>query len=41
MVLQSWVEDMDSWVKNLNIDIAKMNVWQLMACILYASKVYE
>ncbi len=39
--LQAWVEDMDGWEKNLHIDINKMNVWQLMANILYASKMYE
>lgn len=39
--MQSWVEDMDGWEKNLKINISDMNVWKLMAHILYASKIYE
>lgn len=39
--LLAWVEDMDGWEKNLNFDTTKMNVWQLMAHILYGSKMYE
>ncbi len=39
--IQSWVTDMDGWGKNLNIDIKNISVWQLMAHILFASKIYE
>ncbi len=39
--MQSWVEDMEGWENNLSIDISTMNVWQLMANILFASKIYE
>lgn len=39
--IQSWVEDMEGWENNLSIDISTMNVWQLMANILFASKIYE
>ena len=41
VAMQSWVEDIDGWEQNLSIDTMTFNVWQLMAHILYASKIYE
>lgn len=41
IAMKSWIEDMDGWEQNLCIDISTMNIWQLMAHILYASKIYE
>ena len=39
--MQSWLEDIEGWEKNCNQDISKMNAWQLIGHILYASKIYE
>ncbi|AFM39427.1 hypothetical protein Desaci_0359 [Desulfosporosinus acidiphilus SJ4] len=39
--MQAWLNDIDGWEKNLNIDISKFTPWQLIAHILLASKMYE
>lgn len=39
--MQSWLEDIEGWENNCNIDISKITPWQLIGYILLASKMYE
>ena len=39
--MQSWLEDIDGWEKNYDVDVLKMPVWQFIGHILLASKMYE
>jgi hypothetical protein len=41
VAMQSWLEDVDGWEQNTCIHISDMNVWKLMANILYVAKIYE
>lgn len=39
--MQSWLDDMEGWEKNFNINMSKINTWELIGIILLASKMYE
>jgi len=37
----AWVEDMDGYYKNNNIDMDGLSKWRILADILYAARIYE
>ena len=39
--ISSWTDDMEGYYENNNIDITKLNQWQIFANILVAASVYE
>ena len=39
--LASWVEDMDGYYTNLNIEMPQNIDWKIFADMLYAAKIYE
>ncbi len=39
--IQSWVEDMDGYYKNMGDDLVNNVDWQVIATILSAGKIYE
>jgi hypothetical protein len=39
--IQSWVEDMDGYYKNNNIQTPESISWNFFANVLYAAKIYE
>lgn len=39
--IQSWVQDMDGFYKNHNIELPSNIDWSLLANILYVGKIYE
>jgi hypothetical protein len=39
--MESWIEDMDGYFLNKGLEMPEAPSWQLVAHILYASKIYE
>ena len=39
--ISSWTGDMEGYYENNNIDITKLNQWQIFANILVAASIYE
>ncbi len=39
--IKSWVEDMEGYYKNMNLDIPNNIDWKFMATLLYVGKIYE
>lgn len=39
--MQSWLEDIEGWAENSNLDISRITSWELIGHILFASKMYE
>jgi hypothetical protein len=39
--VESWVEDMEGYYENMNIQLPEDISWRVFADILYAAKIYE
>ena len=39
--ISSWVEDMEGYFTNMNIDMPKDIDWKFIAILFYAGKIYE